>query len=286
MPDALRISVITPCFNAAATIRETIESVLEQKHPQVEHIAVDGGSTDGTVDILKSYSHLLWTSGKDAGLYDAMNKGIARATGDLIVILNADDCLRPGAFQNVETAFATRPDWGAAFGDVVYVDGEGREIYRREEALYDYDVLRYWNDYICHQTLFVRKAVYERIGGYNDREFKLCCDYEFIVRLGREGVTVGHVPALLVNFRFHRGGISSNLRVEQTQKLEGVQIREKYGCPAGLPGRVLSLLYRAKRQYQKLRYRGKCDLVSGRKLLRQHMREKTTFSSNTGLDRL
>ena len=259
---------------------------MRQNYPELEHIAVDGGSTDGTLEILKEYPHLLWTSGKDDGLYDAMNKGIERATGDLIVVLNADDCFRPGAFQSVISGYAAHPEWGASFGDVVYVDGKGNEIYRREEAVYDYNVLRFWNDYICHQTLFVRKAVYQRIGTYNNRDFKLCCDYEFIVRLGREGVAVGHVAALLVNFRFHHGGISSNLRVEQVQKLEGIRLREKYGCPAGWPGRVLSLFHRAKRQYQKVRYRGKCDLVSGRRLLSKHMREKSGFSSNIGLDRL
>jgi hypothetical protein len=187
--------------------------------------------------------------------------------------------------QSVRAGFAAHPEWGASFGDVVYVDGDGHEIYRREEAVYDYNVLRYWNDYICHQTLFVRKSVYQRIGGYNHQDFKVCCDYEFIVRLGHEGVTVGHVAAFLVNFRFHHGGISSNLRVEQMQKSERVRIREKYGCPAGWRGRILSLYYRTKRQYQKIRYRGKCDLVSGRRLLSKHMREKSGFSSNIGLDR-
>src|ERR1035441_146572 len=97
MSPPIRVSVITPCFNSATTIRETIQSVLQQNYPEFEHIVMDGGSTDGTLEILKEYPHLLWTSGRDEGLYDAMNKGVARGSGDLEVILNSDDCFRPGA---------------------------------------------------------------------------------------------------------------------------------------------------------------------------------------------
>jgi glycosyltransferase involved in cell wall biosynthesis len=281
MAKPLRISVVTPCFNSANTIRETIESVVQQTYPDVEHIVVDGGSTDGSLAIVKEYPQILWTSGKDEGLYDAMNKGIARATGELIVILNSDDCFRQGALASVAGAFQDHPEWDASFGDVVYVDGKGREIYRREEAVYDYDILRYWNDYICHQTLFVRKAVYDRIGGYNHKEFKYCCDYEFIVRLGSEGCAVGHVAALLVNFRFHDGGLSGDLEVDRSIRLETVRIRKKYGFPGGIRGGILGRFYQAKRQFQKLRCRGKCDLVSGRWLLRKHRHEHAPITTNT-----
>jgi glycosyltransferase involved in cell wall biosynthesis len=279
-----RLSVITPCFNSARNLRETIESVVQQQYPDVEHIVVDGGSTDGTLAILNEYPQVLWTSGKDEGLYDAMNKGIARATGELILVLNSDDCLRPGAFQAVVRGFGAHPGWGACFGDVVYVDGEGREIYRREEAVYDYSILRYWNDYICHQTLYVRKAVYERIGAYNFKDYPLCSDYELILRLGREGVKVGHVPALLASFRFHGGAISSSQRLEENMRQETKRIRADYGCPRGWRGAVLSLLYRAKRQLQKLLYRGKIDLISGRRLLKKH-RSEASISTNIRIDR-
>jgi glycosyltransferase involved in cell wall biosynthesis len=281
-----RISVVTPSFNGATTIRETIQSVLRQGYPDVEHIVMDGGSTDGTLEIVREYPHLLWTSGKDEGHYDAMNKGVARATGELIVILNADDCFRPGAFQSVSSAYAAHPEWDASFGDVVYVDGRGREIYRREEAVYDYNVLRYWEDYICHHTLFVRKPVYERLGGYRHKDFKNACDYEFILRLGREGCRVGHVPALLVDYRFHEMGQSADVRIMRNMQRESLLVRKEHGVPGGAWGRVLSNCYRAKRQFQKLLHRGKCDLIPGRWLLRKHMHERGRFSSNIGIDRL
>jgi glycosyltransferase involved in cell wall biosynthesis len=282
----LRISVITPSFNGAATIRDTIASVLRQDFPDVEHIVVDGGSTDGTVQIIKEYPHLHWTSAKDEGHYDAMNKGIARATGDLIVILNADDCFRPGAFKSVVSAYQIHPEWDASFGDVVYVDGQGKEIYRREEARYDYDVLRYWEDYICHHTLFVRRTVYDRLGGYRHKDFKNACDYEFILRLGREKCVVGHVPALLVDYRFHEMGQSADMRVMRNMQKESLQIRGEHGVPAGVWGRAFSYCFRGKRQFQKLFYRGKCDLIPGRWLLRRHMHERARFSSNSGVDKL
>lgn len=279
-----KISVITPNYNGAKTLRETIQSVLNQGYPALEHIVVDGGSTDGSLEILREYPHILWTSGKDAGHFDAMNKGVARATGELIVILNSDDCFRPGALASVAGAFGQHPEWDASFGDAVYVDGEGDEIYRREEAVYDYNVLRYWNDYICHQTLFVRKPVYERIGGYKHQDLKYCCDFEFILRLGREGCVVGHVRAYLVNFRFHAGGLSGDRELEQRMRQETLRIREQYGFPGGLWGGILANGYRAKRQLQKLRYRGACDLISGRSLLKKHLREKAGVSSRTTID--
>src|SRR5690348_12967350 len=98
MTDSLKISIVTPTFNGIVTLKETIESVLRQDYSNWEHIVIDGGSTDGTLDLLRSYPHLQWNSEKDEGHYDAMNKGVARATGDVIAILNADDTYLPGTF--------------------------------------------------------------------------------------------------------------------------------------------------------------------------------------------
>src|SRR5881398_410088 len=96
-----KISVVTPSLNSIHTIQETIESVLNQNYPNLEHIVIDGGSTDGTVEILKKYPHLIWISEKDEGHYHAMNKGVERATGEVVAILNADDRYRAGALRKV-----------------------------------------------------------------------------------------------------------------------------------------------------------------------------------------
>src|SRR5262249_7680404 len=102
-----KISIITPSFNSITTIRETIESVRQQDYANWEHIVIDGGSKDGTVNLLQEYPHLVWVSEKDEGYYYAMNKGVLRAAGEIVNILNADDCFRPGALTYVARAFQT-----------------------------------------------------------------------------------------------------------------------------------------------------------------------------------
>jgi len=281
------ISVITPSFNSIHTMRETIESVRAQDYPHWEHIVVDGGSTDGTVDLLKEYSHLRWVSEKDEGHYHAMNKGIAMAAGEVVNILNADDCFRPGALRSVGSTFAEHHHWDALFGDIVYVDGEGKEIYRREEAVFDYSVLRYSGVcYVIHQALFVKKSVHERLGMYKHKEFLNCCDYDFILELGRSRCCVGHVPSLLVNYRYHEHGQSADLRVTRNMAREAAIIRRAHGVPDGARGSLLRACYRLKRQAQKLRYRGKCDFVPGTWTLKKHMKAKTSFTSNISMERL
>lgn len=280
------ISIVTPCFNSQATIRETIASVLAQDFKDWEHIVMDGGSKDDTTKILAEYPQLQWVSEKDAGHYDAMNKGIARARGDFIVILNADDAFRPQALSQVARAIAQHPEWDALFGDVIFVDDDHREIYRRAEAQYDFRVLLYGLDYICHQTLFVRRAVYERIGNYRQKDFRNAADYEFKLRLGREKCRVGHVPQFLVDYRYHTHGQSADLRITRNMFRETAIIRGEYGNAGGMLGRVWQIVYKLKRQLQKLRYRGHCDLIPGDWKLRPHMQAQTEFSSNSGLDKL
>lgn len=281
-----KISVVTPSFNSIHTIRDTIESVRTQDYPNWEHIVMDGGSKDGTVDVLKEYPHLQWVSEKDEGHYHAMNKGIQRATGEIVNILNADDCFRPGALRAVGEAFAAHPEWDALFGDIVYVNGEGHEIYRREEAGYDFNVLLYGPCYVIHQTLFVRKAVHDRIGLYRHKDFLNCCDYEFILRLGREGCRVGHVRQLLINYRYHEHGQSADLRVTTNMQRESGLIRREYRAVEGVPGKLCRAIYRGKRQFQKLLHRGRCDFIPGTVILRKHMKTKTSFTSNIDMSKL
>src|SRR3984893_11194961 len=266
-----KISIATPTFNSRVTLRETIESVLAQDYKNWEHIVIDGGSTDGTVDLLRSYPHLQWISEKDHGHYHAMNKGIERASGDVIAILNADDCYRPRALSKVVAAFAENPDWDALFGDVVYVDGKSEEIFRREEAKYDYDVLRFGNVcYVIHPTLFVKKSVYQRVGSYRYEKFLNACDVDFILRLGRAGCRVGHIPELIVNYRLHEHGQSADRRVVRNTQREYLAIRKEHGFPGGIEGKFLELFAQAKRQFQKLIYRRQLDLVSGKRFLKKH----------------
>jgi glycosyltransferase involved in cell wall biosynthesis len=282
-----RITVVTPTFNSINTVRETIESVRSQNYPSLEHLVIDGGSKDGTLDVLKEYPHVSWVSEKDEGHYHAMNKGIQSAAGEIVNILNSDDCYRPGVLEKVGTAFARHREWDGLFGDIVYVDGQGKEIYRRTEALFDYDVLRFSRVcYVIHQTLFVRKSVHDRLGLYRHEDFLNSCDYEFILRLGRAGYSIGHLPEFLIDYRYHQHGQSADLRVTRNMAREGAIILREHGVPDGVRGKILRVIYRAKRQFQKLRYRGRIDMVPGTWFLRKHMRAKTNFMSNFSVDKL
>ena len=276
-----KISVITPSFNSIHTIRETIESVKAQDYPDVEHIVMDGGSKDGTLEILKEYPHLRWVSEKDEGHYHAMNKGIQASTGDVVEILNSDDCLRPGALRAVGEALMEHPEWDGVFGDVVFVDAQSKEIYRREEAIWDYDVMRFSGvGYVIHPALFVRKKMHDVLGLYQHKRFLNACDFAFELDLGRAGCRIGHVNALLINYRYHEFGQSADRRVTDNTQREATLIRREHGVPGGTQGKMLRVLYRARRQFQKLRYRRKFDVMPGTWYLRKHMKEKTSFTSN------
>ncbi len=282
----MKISVVTPSFNSVCTIRATLESVATQDYAEVEHIVVDGGSTDGTLQILKAYPRLIWVSEKDDGHYHAMDKGTRRASGEIVAILNADDCYRPGVLSEVAAAFRQHRDWDGLFGDIVFVDGDGREIFRREEAMFDRQIIRYGLNVVNHQTMFLKKTVYLRLGGYRYQEFKNCCDYEYVMRLIRANCRIGHIPVYIVDYRYHDHGQSADLRVRANMGRESAVIRKEYGVPGGLVGKVLNNYARLKRQVEKLFIRGKCDLLPGSLLLRKHLREKTSFSSNIGVDKL
>jgi len=281
-----KISVITPSFNSIHTIRETLESVRSQDYPQVEHIVMDGGSKDGTVELLKEFPHLRWVSEKDEGHYHAMNKGIQAATGDIIQILNSDDCLRPGALAIVGRAFADHPDWDGLFGDTVFVDGRSQEIYRREEAVWDYNVMRFSRvGYAIHPAIFVRKSVHDRLGLYQYKKFINGCDFAFMMELGRSRCRMGHVNALLVNYRYHEYGQSADQRVVTNTKREVDRICEEHGAGSGALGQAQRAVYRAKRQLQKLVYRGKVDLRPGHWVLKKHIKGSTSFTSNIPQER-
>ncbi len=286
MAEPIKLSIVTPSLNSARTIRETLESVAHQDYPHVEHIVTDGGSTDGTLEILKAYPRLRRVSEKDEGHYHAMNKGIQMATGDVVGILNADDCYCEGILAKVAAAFQVRPEWEALFGDYIFVDAAGREILRREEACWDPQIVRFGIGLALHQALFVRKTTYDRLGLLRHKDFKNACDMEFLTRMAHAKCRVGHIREYVVLYRYHQFGQSADKRIVANMARETACIRREYGVPGGLVGRLLRDYARVKRQAEKLVLLGKCDLVPGRWLLRKHMRAKTEFSSNIQLHKL
>ncbi len=128
--------------------------------------------------------------------------------------------------------------------------------------------------------------MYERLGGYRHKEFRNSADYEYKLRLGRTGCRVGHVPELLVDYRYHTQGQSADRRIIRNMIQEAIVIRREHGNPGGWRGGLLRVLYKVKRQMQKLWYRHTCDLIPGTWRLKPHLRSETQFSSNAGLNKL
>jgi glycosyltransferase involved in cell wall biosynthesis len=186
------ITVITASYNAAGTLEATLRSVREQSYDgAVEHIVVDGGSTDGTVEILEA-SGLRYVSEPDRGLTHAINKGIAMARHDIVGSLNADDTYLPGALDRVGRAFAANPGAEWVTGLCPIVDGEGREI-RKAVSAYKGFFLRHHSfslhlvqNYVSAPATFVRRSALEAVGGYDER-FRYSADYDMWLKLGRRG---------------------------------------------------------------------------------------------------
>lgn len=196
-----KISVITPSFNQAPFIERTIESVLDQAYPDLEYIIIDGGSTDGTVDILKRYEgRLQWVSERDEGQADAINKGIARSTGDIIAYLNSDDLYVPGALRQVGEHFSRHPEVRWLTGKCRIIDEQDRETRRPITAYknfllhrYSYSLLLVTNP-ISQPATFWRKNVVEEFGMF-DKEQHFVMDYDFWLRVGRKSP-----PAILEQY--------------------------------------------------------------------------------------
>ncbi len=195
------VSIVMPCFNHAPFVDEAIRSVLAQTYPRIELIVIDGGSTDGSVEIIRRHADRLayWASQKDAGQADAINKGFARARGDILAWLNSDDLYYPDA---VAKAVAAMGDAALVYGDAVCIDEHGDFVrYFTEVEPFDGWRLRNCGDFIMQPTAFFRRAAYEKAGPL-DTTLRWCLDWDLWCRLARTGA-VRYVPELLAANREH-----------------------------------------------------------------------------------
>jgi glycosyltransferase len=206
----MKVSIITACYNSAATIEDTIRSVQSQTYPDIEYIIVDGASKDDTLSIVDGMKERISKvhSGKDEGIYDAMNKGIAMATGDIIGILNSDDVYEnEKVIEQVVQVFDSQPV-DTVYGDLVYVaeDDLNRVIrYWKSGNYYRRAFLNGWMP--PHPTFFVKREVYKRFGTF-DTEFKTSADYEFMLRvLFKNHCSSSYLNKILVRMRM--GGQSN-----------------------------------------------------------------------------
>lgn len=225
----MKISIITVCFNSASTIEDTIISVANQKGVEVEHIVIDGASTDGTIDIVSKHNSIsMFVSEKDKGLYDAMNKGIALASGDVIGTLNADDFyIDNTVLSNVAKTFEDNAV-DACFADLVYVDQNDTDKIVRYWKSQQYQAGLFKKGWMpAHPTFFVRKNVYEKFGAF-DLNFRIAADFELLFRLiEKNKIRTVYLPKVIIKMRLG-GTTNKNLKNIRIQNTEIIQILRAY----------------------------------------------------------
>jgi glycosyltransferase involved in cell wall biosynthesis len=190
----MKISIVTPSFNQGAYIRKTIDSILSQEGDfELEYRVIDGASTDETLDVLKSYGNrLVWTSEKDKGQVDAINKGLAQATGDIVGWVNSDDLLLPGALAKIAAAFRAHPEVEWVHGRCIIIDEHDREVRKWVSAYKHYRCVNHsfanflTEDYVSQMTCFWRKSMQDEVG-LIATDIKYAFDYEFFLRFAKRG---------------------------------------------------------------------------------------------------
>lgn len=218
-----KISIVTPTFNAARYLLQTIRSIATQRYPHVEYIVIDGGSTDGTLDIVKAHEGLIsrWISEPDDGISDAFNKGISMATGEIIGIINADDYYHPGAFDAVVSGSAENPAADVYFGDAIHerFDGSGTFLFKPALPIRKF----IWRRMpISHPATFVRRSAYERFGLYDTR-YRFAMDYDLILRMYRRGAKFCYISSTLAHFRYGQDrGVEGLREVRQSAICNGL----------------------------------------------------------------
>ena len=197
------VSIVTPSFNQAPFLEMTIQSVLGQNYPNIEYFIIDGGSTDGSVSIIKKYESNLasWISEKDKGQTDAINKGFAMAKGDILGWINSDDTLLPNAVEEAVEFFKSNPQTALVYGNANYIDVESRIIGKFPAAQTSYSQLRRGYVHIPQQASFFRREIWEAVGPL-DTDFFFAMDYDLWVRIARRA-PIRYIKRTWANFRLH-----------------------------------------------------------------------------------
>lgn len=243
-----RFSVVVPSLNQGRFIEETIRSVLDQAYPETELIVIDGGSVDGTLDVIRRYEDRIayWVSEKDRGQAHAVNKGFAVATGEIFGWQNSDDLYLPGAFRTVSEETFRHPRKEIFHGHIKYLDEEGRERDENRAVPVRLFNLLYDGSLVRNQATFFRRDVWERIGGL-DEAFRFCMDREFFLRAAHRGAGFRLVPRFLGAFRVH--GEAKTHGMQEVRRTEDERLLDRYASGPGplrrRLGKSVSLGFRA-----------------------------------------
>lgn len=216
------VSIVTVCLNSGATIRKTLESVCQQSYLEIEHIIIDGVSTDNTLQIVEEFGENVSCviSEKDNGIYDAMNKGLRATTGDIVYFLNSDDSLcDPDVLMHVVSEFRRDPGIELLYGNAIIVTKDGS--YQRKFNWLTRRNLIY--SYLCHQAVFTKKSVFDSVGDF-DLSYRIASDFDWLLRVFNAGVRISYTNKDVVNF----WGDGQHMLDESFSKNERMKVKLKY----------------------------------------------------------
>ena len=246
----MKVSLITVCFNSAATLGGTIESVLRQQDADIEYIVVDGGSRDRTVEIIREYAartesssvSFRWISEKDEGMYDALNKGIAMASGDIVGIIHADDRLEDEfVIRDVCAGFTDGID--CVYGDIRFVRGESNTTARYYSSRAWKPWMHNWGFMPAHPSIYVRREVFARLGSYK-LGYDISADFEWMVRLlCRNRLATRYLPRCMVTMRLG-GKSTAGLKAMYRLNVENVRANRENGYFCILPMMLPKYFYK------------------------------------------
>lgn len=232
----MKVSIVTVVYNGAATIASAVDSVLAQDHPDIEYIVIDGGSKDGTLEILQGYGPKIavLVSERDKGIYDAMNKGLARARGDVVGILNADDFYTSHDVVSAVVAALQRSGADSLIGDLIFVKPENLAHVVRFYSSEGFSLRKFEHgDMPPHPTFFVRREVYGRLGNF-DTQYRITSDFDLMLRfLYKARISWTYLPKVMVTMRtggITNQGIQSKIRLNR----EIMHSMRKNGLPTSL----------------------------------------------------
>lgn len=231
----LKISIITVSYNQGRYIEDNILSVLNQHYPNYEHIIIDACSTDGTIDILKKYPHLIWTSEPDRGQSDGLNKGFRKATGDIIAWINSDDMLAPGAMKALNEFFTANPDKYVVTGNQILIDGDGNQlsIVQAQPFTADY-LLNGVKTSVMQNSTFFRKEVFDKVG-LLDESFHYTMDHELFVRIAKHFQSYT-LPVDLAKFRLWEESKTCSSKIQFFKEL--IRVKRLHGARLFSKGNV------------------------------------------------
>ena len=228
-----KISVVVPSFNQAKFLERTLRSILDQKYPNLELIVMDGGSNDGSVEILERYSSSIsyWVSRPDGGQTQALIQGFSRATGEIECWLNSDDLFQPNALFEVADFFFKHPEADAVFGDTTWIDPDDNVLRVQREMRFNRFIWMYTHNYIPGMSMFWRRSLYERVGGL-DASFQLAMDADLFIRFAHAG-RISHVRRQWSKMRFYPE--QKNIRLRDISDAEDKRIRARYWATEAPP---------------------------------------------------